>query len=80
MANRQYPQVHMKACGWADHDKCLVCLSNLVDDDEAKQVSTTADARLRLKRSIREKVVASDEQMDRARLATSSIVCGMEPA
>ena len=29
--NRQYPQARVKNCGWATHDRCLFCLSDLVD-------------------------------------------------
>ena len=30
LAKRQYPQVRVKAAGWADHDRCLFCLHDIV--------------------------------------------------
>ena len=31
MAKRQFPQTRVKSCGWSSHDKCLLCLSAIVD-------------------------------------------------
>ena len=35
-AGRQYTQSRVRACGWAEHDKCLVCLLKIVEADKAK--------------------------------------------
>ena len=31
IVGRQYPQVRMRAVGWAEHDRCLVCLNGIVE-------------------------------------------------
>ena len=31
ISNRQFPQTRVKSCGWSTHDRCLLCLSDLVD-------------------------------------------------
>ena len=33
VAGRQYPQVRVKAAGWAKHDKCLFCLHDIVKSE-----------------------------------------------
>ena len=33
IANRQFPQTRVKSCGWSLHDRCLMCLSTVVDAD-----------------------------------------------
>jgi len=35
-AGRQYTQSRVRACGWAEHDKCLVCLLEIVEADKAR--------------------------------------------
>ena len=35
-AGRQYTQTRVKACGWAEHDRCLACLQGIVESDRAK--------------------------------------------
>ena len=36
MAYRQFPQTRVKSCGWSEHDRCLMCLSTIVDADAGK--------------------------------------------
>ena len=33
LANRQFPQTRVKNCGWSQHDRCLLCLSGIADND-----------------------------------------------
>ena len=33
IAGRQFPQARMKAAGWAKHDRCLVCLNEIVEKE-----------------------------------------------
>ena len=70
MAKRQFPQTRMLECGFATHDKCLVCLSRIVDEDErtarGNDTEEVEDGNLARTRSINDKVVASDEQLNRA--------------
>ena len=58
MANRQYPQTRVKKCGWSSHDRCLLCLSEIVDAESGgrdKRPMTVKDA-----------VVATPEQLCKA--------------
>ena len=36
-AGRQYPQVRVKAAGWAEHDRCLFCLHDIVVKEATEQ-------------------------------------------
>lgn len=42
LANRQYPQVRVMAAGWSTHDRCLLCLRNIVEADKAACGGTEA--------------------------------------
>ena len=57
-AGRQFTQARVMLCGWADHDRCLVCLNDLVESESPYDGSK--------KRTIREPVVASSDQIERA--------------
>ena len=57
-AGRQYPQVKVKLCGWSVHDRCLICLNDIVEED-APYAGTK-------KRTARDPVVATAEQIGRA--------------
>ena len=57
-AGRQYTQSRVKLCGWSDHDRCLACLSEIVE----KECPNTETK----KRSVRDPVVATEEQLARA--------------
>ena len=37
-AGRQFTQARAKLCGWSDHDRCLVCLSEIVDNDAREEL------------------------------------------
>ena len=37
IAGRQFPQARMKAVGWAEHDRCLVCLNGIVEKEAGLQ-------------------------------------------
>ena len=32
-AGRQFPHSRVKLCGWASHDRCLACLSRIVENE-----------------------------------------------
>ena len=57
-AGRQSAQSRVKLCGWANHDRCLVCLNDLVEKESPYEGSK--------KRTIRDPVEATDEQLGRA--------------
>ena len=57
-AGRQFTQARVMLCGWADHDRCLVCLNNLVEKDSPYVGEK--------KRTIRDPVVATSDQLLRA--------------
>ena len=57
-AGRQFTQSRVKLCGWSNHDRCLVCLNELVEK-ESPYVGTK-------KRTVRDPVEATDEQLERA--------------
>ena len=60
-AGRQYPQTRVMAAGWADHNKCITCLSAIVD---AEDLNTSGEERA--KRTMRVPVVASPQQVSKA--------------
>ena len=33
MANRQFPQTRVEACGWSEHDRCILCLHKIVEEE-----------------------------------------------
>ena len=66
-AGRQFTQARVMRCGWADHDRCLVCLNNLVEK-ESPYVEEK-------KRTIRDPVVATSDQLLRG-LVILLIACG----
>ena len=58
LAGRQFSQYKVKACGWSTHHRCLVCLNDIVEADKPYRGET--------RRSVREAVVATSEQIARA--------------
>ena len=60
-AGRQYPQTRVMAAGWADHNKCISCLSAIVDSETANLSEGEKE-----KRTMRHPVVASPEQILKA--------------
>ena len=70
IAGRQYPQARVRTCGWAEHDRCLVCLSKLVDSEAdfvSANICDESEANGKVKaRSIRDEVKATPDQMARA--------------
>ena len=38
LANRQYPQVRVMAAGWSHHDRCLLCLHNILELEKAAEL------------------------------------------
>ena len=61
-AGRQFPQTRVKACGWSTHDRCLVCLHKIVEDEKRHTRGSEAEK----KPSLRDKVEATDDQLRRA--------------
>ena len=61
LAGRQYPQVRVMAAGWAKHNRCLACLSKMVDEAKGGHDDDTMG-----KRSVRHEVEATDDIMARA--------------
>ena len=61
MAGRQYPQTRVMAAGWSDHNRCIVCLSDIVD---AENISGTDGNPT--ERCSRTPVVATPDQISRA--------------
>jgi hypothetical protein len=57
MAGRQFTQTRVKRCGWSGHDRCLACLSRIVDSESPQAGS---------KRTARDPVNATEEQIARA--------------
>ena len=57
IANRQFTQSRMKACGWADHDRCTVCLQAIVEED------AKANLQYIQPKTHKDKVEAIDEQI-----------------
>ena len=33
IAYKQFPQTRVKSCGWSEHDRFLLCLSGIVDEE-----------------------------------------------
>ena len=68
IANRQYPQVRVKAAGWAVHDRCLLCLHDIVSGDQFgdSDVPLLAPEAAEKESQQRKPVVATEEQIDRA--------------
>jgi len=69
IANRQFPQVRMHACGFASHDKCLVCLNKLVEAERGGDTlggDGHVDRGQEAKRSVKDTVEASEDQLRRA--------------
>ena len=58
MANRQFPQTRVMKCGWSSHDRCLLCLSEIVDAESGRRGMPP--------RTVRDAVVATPEQLDNA--------------
>ena len=63
MAGRQFTQTRVKACQWASHDRCLVCLQKIVLDD-CPSASHREDASS--KKTVKDRVEANDDQLARA--------------
>ena len=74
-ANRQYTQTRVMSAGWADHNRCLTCLSNIVDAESSAQHN--GDCK---KRGVRNPVVATAEQIEKAPIGNSTTEFGKEPA
>ena len=57
MANRQFPQTRDKACGWSEHDKRILCLHKIVEEEHtgARGAARTA----------RDKVEATAAQIEK---------------
>ena len=67
-ANRQYTQARVKACGWSEHDRCLLCLSDIVDADDLQQQQQEQQQEIQAvrKRTARDPVKATAEQILKA--------------
>ena len=57
-SGRQFTQSRVKLCGWAFHDRCLVCLNNIVEKESPYEGEK--------KRTVRDMVEATDDQLRRA--------------
>ena len=57
-AGRQFTQSRVKLCGWAVHDRCLVCLNNINEKESPYEGEK--------RRTIRDTVEATDDQLRRA--------------
>ena len=68
-AGRQFPQARVKMCGWANHDRCLTCLSRIVESENPYIGSK--------KRTARDAVTATEEQLEKAPLETWFTESGM---
>jgi len=60
-AGRQYTQVRVMQCGWAQHNRCTLCLHRIVEVDKTQ--SEGSDAKTR---SAKELIIATLEQICRA--------------
>ena len=60
-ACRQYTQVRVMQCGWAQHNRCTLCLHHIVEADKTQ--SEGSDAKTR---SAKELITATPEQICRA--------------
>ena len=60
-AGRQYPQTRVMAAGWADHNRCISCLSAIVDSEAVNTGGVDKE-----KRTMRDPVVASPQQVLKA--------------
>ena len=58
VANRQFTQSRVMQCGWALHDRCLLCLSRIVEAEGNEQGGS--------KRSVRDAIEATADQINRA--------------
>ena len=58
MANRQFTQSRVMQCGWAKHDRCLLCLSRIVDAECNVQGGS--------KRTMKDAVEATADQISKA--------------
>ena len=61
VAGRQYPQTRVMAAVWSEHNRCIMCLSDIVDAEDASGTDWTATARCS-----RTPVVATPDQINRA--------------
>ena len=57
-AGRQYTQSRVKLRGWPNHDRCLVCLNEIVERETPYTGSK--------KRTVRDPIGATEEQIGRA--------------
>ena len=57
-AGRQFTQARVKLCGWSYHDRCLVCLNELVESETPFVGSK--------ERTVRDPIEATSEQIERA--------------
>ena len=44
LAGRQYPQVRVFVAGWSEHNRCVLCLNNLVQADLTRGVSESCSS------------------------------------
>ena len=60
IAGRQFPQVRCKQCGWAVHDRCTLCLNDVVEAESPKRSTE------RKEKTGRDLIDATQEQIDKA--------------
>ena len=63
VSGRQFPQTRVFQCGWAEHNKCIFCIHDIVEDDCRCAGTSREEAR---KRGIRDQATAMAEQISRA--------------
>ena len=56
--NRQYTPTRVKMCGWSTHDRCLLCLNDIVEAE-------SGEGSVRPK-TVRDVVAATPEQLSKA--------------
>ena len=66
ISNRQFPQTRVKSCGWSSHDRCLLCLSDLVDAEIPHSDDQQQQQQQAKKRTANDVVVATPDQIERA--------------
>jgi hypothetical protein len=71
ITRRQWPQVRVKAAGWAAHDRCIACLQAAVELDETGgQREARQELLSKEGRNTRLRVVAPQELIDRTPVGT----------
>ena len=84
VANRQYPQVRVKAAGWDTHDRCLLCAVDIMmagwtlDDRKLFEAEVEKEGKAKMARKSVGEMVGT-EVLEKHQSATFSTVDGHAP-